>query len=554
MPGVLSKKGINAQRRQLSDKTNRDDEHLDLVSASTPRVFQRAIVVDVIYDPISQAQELSSRYAPIDGASQLLNSGLLSTAPRNSLIARVVSGGVDRRSQTPSIFFPALSFTHEPIKPGEYVWVFYEDPENSLDHGFWLSRIKEPVDIDDPNFTHGDRKFVGDEQPDTFDRLQQGRALENLDAATQARLRASSGKGPGFPNGGGTEEAFTLNEIDAFETIEQQAIANRVSSREPVPRYSKRPNDWAAEGSNNSLLVLGEDRTGGASKLGGDGNVVGRPDADLFGNSGMFDVVTGRGLGRQRKLASPGSVPQDTSPAVVKNARGLLETDKDPAHAPVREGDPDFINDATRIYGAMNTDLDKNFNITGNIPVLNGGTKPIEVRTGPAGVLKSNNIRLIAREDGTIRIIKEGVQDDEGGKGRAVIMIEPDGTIMVDGPHIILGSGIKKDNGKGTQVYVGRDAQEPLVLGNVLKTLLNAYTSAMQKEIDKFVASLNTLASTVSAPPGVLGNFGIPLPGMVAIGTTLSSAGPALQAGVDAATQDLQSKIDTMLSTVGKTL
>jgi hypothetical protein len=243
--------------------------------------------------------------------------------PRNSIIGRVISNAAAKRNSTLSVFYPTLSHTHEPIKPGEQIWVFFEDP-TSHDYGFWLSRITEPVDIEDPNFTHGDRKFIDQRQPTTVERLEETKQLAGLPPETQARLKAASGKGPQFPNGGDTEESFSLSDIDAYEQIEQASIANRVITKEPVPRYNKRPADWAAEGSNNSLLVLGEDRTGAAAKLEA-GKVSSKPDNDKsLGAAGMFDLVLGRGIGEDRKLPAPGAPGAPTAPAVIQNARKKL--------------------------------------------------------------------------------------------------------------------------------------------------------------------------------------------------------------------------------------
>ena len=63
--------------------------------------------------------------------------------------------------------------------------------------------------------------------------------------------------------------------------------------------------------------------------------------------------------------------------------------------------------------------------------------------------------------NGSIKIIKEGVRNSEDGDGQAVIIMQPDGTIMIDGPTIIIGSGhadLEKENGRGTQVVLGRGA------------------------------------------------------------------------------------------------
>jgi hypothetical protein len=93
--------------------------------------------------------------------------------------------------------------------------------------------------------------------------------------------------------------------------------------------------------------------------------------------------------------------------------------------------------------------------------------------------LRSDEIRITSRQNGSIKIIKEGQPDNESGTGRAVITIQPNGTIMIDGPKIIIGSGIQKTNGNGTQIELGQGATEPIVLGNKLQEILDDLTSIL---------------------------------------------------------------------------
>lgn len=541
--GALTRKGKRIDREIFAGQSDRDQERIDLIASSPDPFMQRAVVLEVIFDPNAVSKEIQQLFEE----EELLNPDELQRAPRNSVIATIVSAASAKRDPTPAVFLPMFSHTHEPVKPGEHVWVFFEDPSRTRAQGYWVSRIVAPSDVDDTNFTHMDRRFIDQFTPKTVDRFEESLMLQSPDVGT--RLRAASLDGPRFPNGAETEESFTLPDIDGYEKINQDAIANRVSTFEPVPRYNKRPSDWSAEGSNNSLVVLGEDRTGPAAKLkveAGATKVDGTPDGDKRGLAGMVDIVVGRGLGPERKMPTPGAIPKMTQPKVIMNARGALETDKAPKGGQdnTSEGDPDFEHDAARFYAAMDTDLDKNFGKP--LPKLNGDADPTVVDGGAAIIAKSTNARVIAREDGTIRIIKEGVEDDEGGKGRAIIMIEPDGTIMIDGPRIIVGSGIEKENGAGQQVFIGRDAEEPIPMGNALKNLLSDYVDDINTHVSTFA---DTLQQQLSAPPGLLGNFGIPLPGMAAI----VAAVVALKSSVSSAKATFDINVDSMLSRVGKT-
>lgn len=538
MSGV-TKKGIDAQRRLHSGRTNNDDELKDLVSDTPARCMFKAVVVDVIFDPTAQELELRQTYS-----RGLLNAELLLTAPRNSIIARVISDAADRRDKTPSVFYPFFSHTHQPVKPGEKVWVMFETP-GSRDLGYWLSRVVERIDIDDPNFTHGDRTFIVASKPDSIDKFNASQT------GTSVETR------PSFPNGTGTEDGFTLSGENDYENINSGSIANRVIKKEPVPRYTKRPGDWVAEGSNNSIIILGDDRAGMAAAVhqtqsGNDSitKVKGKPLSDALSNGGMFDIVVGRGTkGRNpttneiSRIRTSGDIPILTAPPVITNARDELETDKSLTNVNPVEGDPDFENDATRIYGAMSTDVDNNFGK--KLPKITASREAIAVGRAPAAIVKSDNIRIIVRDKGTIRIVKEGILDDEGGKGHAVIMIEPDGTIMIDGPKIVIGSGIEKNNGGGTQVTIGRDATEPMVLGVKNRDTLKQYTDDMKTALDGLQDALNALAA---------GAFGGPSPVLVSAAVpTFAGAVNKFKSDINNATKTFQDTQQSTLSKIAKT-
>lgn len=533
MTNQINKRGVNAQRRMFSGKTNYDEEIRALQTEAISRFFYRAVVVDVVFDLDAVQEQIKENLL-----DNLIHPELLETAPRNSIVARVITDGAARRNKITTVFYPAMSHTHEPVKPGEQVWVFFENPMTH-DFGFWLSRIVEPIDIDDPNFTHADRKFINERQQTTMERLEESKQLEGLPADVQARIKAASGKGPQFPNGGDTEESFQLDGIDAYEEIEQTAAANKIITKEPVPRYNKRPGDWAAEGSNNTLIVMGEDRIGPAAEVVG-GKVTAKPSTDKPAAAGAIDIVVGRGVD-----GTP------SAPNKIENARKKIETDKSIIKKNIKEGDPDFENDLSRVYITMDTDVDKNFGK--QLPNLNGGVAPAVISSGAATVIKSNHVRILARKDGTVRIVKEGDIDNEAGTGQAVILIEKDGTIMIDGPKIILGSAIEKDFGEGSQVFVGRDAVEPIVLGETLRSLLNEYTTSVKDLIVTFSDSMVNGVTPFAAPPGNLGNMGSPVPGVTGISTVITQASTTFKASIETTTKTFQDKIKTILSKVGKT-
>jgi hypothetical protein len=244
--------------------------------------------------------------------------------------------------------------------------------------------------------------------------------------------------------------------------------------------------------------------------------------------TGTIDVVTGRGRFLPEKITladSAGSEPDLTAPRLIENERGFIETDKEPAvnglavsnrKGNPTEGDPDFINDMSRVYVSMSTDGDDMFGLTDNMPnfsptkggggssggaVSGGGSAftntPIEpVKESPYVIVKSDEIRIIARYDeqhdinGSIKIVKEGYPDDTSGKGRASIIIQPDGSILIDGPRVVIasgggdgGGGLEGGNDAGDTVAIGHNASESMVLGNTLSDFLTKFCQTAAPEV-----------------------------------------------------------------------
>ena len=142
-----------------------------------------------------------------------------------------------------------------------------------------------------------------------------------------------------------------------------------------------------------------------------------------------------------------GTEPPRTSMSLIQNDLGAVETDKHPTindiPANQAEGDPDFYTDLSRIYVSMNSPIDEKLTLSEQSPVL-AGDVPLEDQEGPAVAIKSNQIRIVAREDGSIRIVKEGNPEEEETT-RASIVLQPDGSIHVVGEKIFLGKS--KDEG-----------------------------------------------------------------------------------------------------------
>jgi len=492
----------------------------------------RGVVIDVIHDPSIFDEDQMS-----DLASILKDESLLDVAPRNTCIVQIVHAGQGSKEDDSHMvcfpFFPP--YLGMPVKPGEHVWVFVEDPKGAASSiGYWICRISEPDFIDDLNYTHSDRAY--------------GALTSNPDER-EVDPPDEDDRGVGFPDGAGVPGKTRFRTEGKFEQIYSGSMGMQSVTLEPVPRWTKRPGDLVIQGSNNTLISLGEDRgftkdtipdaakaewssatsTGPSlaqAEYDSPPEDEGPADKNERTFSGTIDIIAGRG----RYLADPDADAELTAPRVITNVRNYDEVDKNPIGAGndsdntenrlsnPAEGDPDFFNDASRIYVSMNTLPDFNFSIeypdmpkalddknVGN-PLSNSAAtapnvflKEFADGIGQAAIIaKSDEIRLIARQDmdqdppiqGSITIVKEGKKDDEAGEGRGIITIRPDGVIMIDGPKVVIGSGIEKDFGAGNQVALGVGATEPMLLGDLFIAAIDKFANALLADVGSSISNL----------------------------------------------------------------
>lgn len=374
--------------------------------------FFTAVAIEVFSTPLRTIDEvnvLKEKYELTD--TPVISENALLTMPHGSILGRVIDNDEDQDVQ---VFYPFFSHLSMPVKPGEQFFALKFDAIY-----YWVTRKVSDYVAEDPNFTHNDRGIFG---------------ANFISQGTQSPSRVSQI----FPDNGST--GFSYNTL-----VENSDTINRDFQGEPVPRFGSLSQDLSIQGSNNSLIVLGNASTVGEGK---------RPRA------GLIDLVVGRG-----RFGS-------TAPtATVQNTRGYEEVDKS-ANLNRQEGNLDIANDLSRVHIAMSGNIDADLGITSNTLPRTDGKDTSPVASSPYVLLRSDEIRITSRQNGSIKIIKEGQPNDESGSGRAVITIQPNGTIMIDGPKIIIGSGIEKNNGFGTQIELGQGATEPIVLGNKLEEYL----------------------------------------------------------------------------------
>lgn len=449
-------RGINATRQMLNPSTTGVQQEIrELQRMSPAGTFLRAVVVNVLNDPTSFTDE------DVDVLSQTVaNPDLIQNCPRNSLIVRIVSGGADRRGISQIITYPFLpSHLSLPVKAGEQVWILYENPEAGGSLAYWMWRTSEPDSVEDLNYTHADRKFIRETELSTIDKFNS----------------KSSDNRPSFPNGAGTQNSYSLKGALDYEDIVENDPAMKNYSYEPVPRYTKRPGDFVMQGSNNSLIVLGDDRNDTAEK------------SESKDQSGSVDIVVGRG-----KINS--------SSSTIENTRGYNEINKNPKISgqeknPI-EGDLDFVNDAARMFISMKSDGDKKLGLKQSFPKSFTSAAIEEVDQDTYAVIKGNEVRIVGR--GSIRIIRM----NDNGEDTCGIFLMPDGSVQIDADKIFLGRG----RGNGT----GPNSSEPYMKASV-------YKAQIENIIDSLVSLLKSFAIAFAVPIAAPGS---PHPGLASQGVT----------------------------------
>lgn len=459
-------------------------------------VFYRGMVVDII----SSVSGLTLRNKSIEDYKSLINSENLKSFPRNTAVVKQISEGLSKTNDSEVICYPFFS-SHlcMPLKPGECVWFIYENPDNKGSIAYWLSRVTEPSHAEDVNhtlFARSYRQAAKKQEPSTAERFSGETAKP---AITQTYSYVS-------PTG------------DTNEIIDTMGFASQVCRIEAIPRYNKRPGDLILQGSNNSLIMLGEERghfAESTSAVRSSANTTNIP-------SGLaaIDIVVGRG-----KFAS-------TAGSTILNELGLPEIDKQ--QDPPTEGDAHFPTDAARLYLTANSkDIllpyhpDKLLNIT--LPSASGLDGSLASKPGSFFVGKADNLRLVARSTGDIRIVKEPTSG--GGIDSSAIIFHSDGTLQASGRKISL----SKYNTDG--------AAEPYVkysgLVTLIKKMIDDYTS-IASDINDFCTSLTSVATTLTSGGGVS------TPATPGAPVTIASI-PAAGGQLSSAAGNLQGKASLMM-------
>lgn len=398
--------------------------------SSTGTTFYRFVVVDVISDP--QLMSLGSE----DEINQKLNywrsigvfnTDVIPVAPRNTIIGQRINDASSSQNEEPMVLFPFFpSHIALPCKPGEHVWVMFES-NNARNIGYWFCKVAEVSYVDDVNHTHPPRSIDstffpgttaianGKLNPDYF--FRPGAAISSLDGESFTAADTA---------------VVNTDDEEFYEKLITNSDASKVMVYESIPRFRKRPGDVAIEGSNNTLIVLGTDRTGpyANTSLPATSSRGKQPEkliSDMDKEAGAIDIVAGRGQ-------TPKTSGKEVKSKRISDKSELYsEIGKGQQELVENEGDPDWINDKSRVLVSQRTKVDTNLKIN----EINKGFEVTDSENGDAAVLlKSDKIRVIGRKDAQILV------KDDNGQDVTTIVAKSTGDLTIK----VKNTSIKIDN------------------------------------------------------------------------------------------------------------
>ena len=376
--------------------------------------FARMIVLEVIYDPTIVDQYMIDKFKEL-GVTNIMYANSL---PRNTIIAQMVADGSPGSARQPMFLFPFFSsHLSLPVKPGEHVWVLmYPDLEKrNGSMGYWMTRIVEPHYVDDVNHTHAPRTGDASYLKDTRDEFNDNKDIIYDFANGSTEVDSEGTRNVVASSAPLVDCQFVDSDKDAYKDLIQKTNAGILSQIEPVPRFRKRPGDFAIEGSNNTLIVLGTDRKNSVASYIDDidyqTKIASIPKTDFKEKAGMIDIVVGRGSTKR------------TMGKVAENDLGVKEvakSTKNDDNEMLEEGDIDYKNDRARVSAFQKTMIDENLSLSSFNKVQ------FSIEDSKDGdsvvVLKADKLRFVARKD--IEFLVTGFETDS--EGNVTELTDPD--------------------------------------------------------------------------------------------------------------------------------
>lgn len=437
-----------------------------------PVAFVRALVTDVLTNPVEKG---NTRKPVSEYASKVAGDENLKHLPRNSVVVKILSNGESKSNGGDDgevICYPFFSSHFSmPVKPGEEVWVMFEEynPPGRSAIGYWLSRVHGPRHVEDVNYAYNRRTYKTSNSSATTKKRTSDKFADRESEATQS-------SDTGSPKQLDSTESPTTNPLEMIELLE---YAKQIHRFDAIPRYTKRPGDFVMQGSNNSLIMLGEER--GRTGL-----------VDLNKSESSDDVLIG-------KPAIDMVVGRKTTSATKTILMELLNSEIDKrigSSESLGEGDANFADDAARVYitAASDKDTGPDFLLSLKSPVDVTWPAVIDNQDAKSGsffLAKANNLRLISRN--SVKIVKEPATDD----GAAIIMDE-NGSIQIASPKIVLTPyAVQSGTSLNPQPYIRLDK-----LTSFLNRLIDEH-QALVNTVNSLSLALSTFggAAAVLVPP-----------------------------------------------------
>lgn len=482
------------------------------------RSLYKGVVVEVVFDLGKFNDEVLTEMAE---KLQIGDVDRLKNAPLNSCVVRLFGAGVNPTTES-FVAYPMLPpHLSLPVKPGECVWIMsptVSKPDQA--DLYWFCKITANKNAEDSNYSHWPRGFVGSTT---------GEDVRTSDKAALAEKGTTKTRVvPGFLNDANGSEVLQEKDPDTvkknpFDELIQNSESYKNVVIEPIPQYTKRPGDLVIQGSNNTLISLGQDRGWYATSTSQQikSSETSSASETASEKTGTIDIVAGRARYMPATAMNANSDGDDfdrTATRIVENTRGDIEKLKNPAQLSLTRnnsgGDPDMVYDASRILASMKTSGDKNFGVGQQSIATGFETQLSDVDDSAYVVLKSDEVRIIARKqldqelvNGSLRLIKEGEKNSD----HAIIALLPDGTIQVSGNKIFIGRTLI-DGGEGggpgpggSQPYVKYQQLEDLwnstmdALNVFCDTLLTHTTPGFGAPSPQILSAANELKAKISA-------------------------------------------------------
>ena len=394
---------LNSQQNSLNPQT----------LPQSPIIF-KMIIMDIVLEPNLINEEIISQYRE---KYNPINLSLIKMAPRNSVIAKqIIIGNNSQVSQDISYilapFFP--SHLALPCKVGEVVWTLFDNSNPSQNFLYWICKITTDNLIDDVNHTHFPRQY---DFANKFLSLEDEKNKKEIkynfnDSITTKDIESTEKNVESIDDIGSSKFLINKKNSDqnAFEDIHQNSDGSKLITYEAIPRFKKRPGDIAFEGSNNTLIVLGTDRSGSYAEL--QNNKLNISQNEIGNSKGSIDIVAGRKVPESLKITNTFN-KEELKKMPFNSANVYTGTINN-------ECDPDFINDKSRIYISQKTNADKKLSRTnsGQLNTNSGilkynstlGISDVSIENGCV-IIKSDSIRMVARKD--FQILLKGDENSE---------------------------------------------------------------------------------------------------------------------------------------------